>query len=443
VRHSFRAVALVGLFTALAVAAAGCGGGGNKEGGGGTSTGGGGGNVTALPASSCSSIYYEGDGSPEFIVASDLPLQGAGRAQTTEMVEAIKFALKQRNFKAGDHNIGYQSCDDSTAQAGAWDSAKCASNARAYAGNSSVIGVVGTFNSGCAKIIVPVLNRANPGPVAMVSPANTSPGLTTDGPGAEAGEPDKYYPTGTRNYARVVANDQIQGPADAQYAKELGLKKIFVLNDKQTYGFGVAITFRRAAEKLGLDVAGFKGWDAKQSSYEALANSIKQSGADGVFLGGIICNNGAKLIKDLKSGVPDATLIAPDGFSDPKSNGAAFDDSYISVAGQPPTGLKGDGKKFVDDFGAQIGATPNPYSQYGAQAMDVMLDAIEKSDGTRGSVAKSLFGLKVTDGIIGTFTLSDKGDTSLAPITIYQQKAGNKLNPLKTIIPPKSLTGAT
>jgi branched-chain amino acid transport system substrate-binding protein len=439
VRTSFRAIALVGVFAALAFAAAGCGGDDESSG---TTNGTAGGNVTALPASSCSSIYYEGDSEPDVIVASDLPLQGAGRAQTTEMVQAIKFALKQRNFEAGGKQIGYQSCDDSTAQAGAWDSAKCASNGRAYAGNKSVIGVVGTFNSGCAKIIVPILNRANPGPMAMVSPANTSPGLTTDGPGAEPGEPDKYYPNGTRNYARVVANDQIQGPADATYAKEIGIKNVFVLNDKQTYGAGVAKTFLAAAKKLGLNIAGDQGWDAKQSSYEALANTIKQSGADGVFLGGIICNNGAKLIKDLKQGVPDATLIAPDGFSDPKSNGAAFDDSYVSVAGQPPSGLKGVGKTFVTDFGAQIGATPNPYSQYGAQAMDVMLDAIDKSDGTRGSVAKSLFGLKVTDGIIGTFTINDKGDTSLNPITIYQQK-GDKLNPIKTIIPPKSLTGAT
>ena len=140
-RNSFRAVALVGLFAALVFAAAGCGGGGNKSGNGNntTTTTSGGGNVTALPASSCSSIYYQGSGSPEFIVASDLPLQGAGRAQTTEMVAAIKFALKQRNFKAGSHNIGYQSCDDSTAQAGAWDSAKCASNARNYAALSSAL----------------------------------------------------------------------------------------------------------------------------------------------------------------------------------------------------------------------------------------------------------------------------------------------------------------
>jgi branched-chain amino acid transport system substrate-binding protein len=440
VRHSVKAVALVGLFGALAFAAAGCGGGGGNEGGGGTTTGGGGGNVTALPASSCSSIYYEGSGSPDFIVASDLPLQGAGRAQTTEMVAAAKFALKQRNFKAGSHNIGFQSCDDSTAQAGAWDSATCAKNARTYASNKSVIGIIGTFNSGCAKIEVPVLNRANPGPVAMVSPANTGVGLTKSGLGADPGEPDKYYPTGKRNYARVVARDDIQGPADAMWTKQLGVKKVFVLNDKQTYGFGVATTYKKAAQTLGLQVTGFQGWDAKQSSYEALANTIKQSGAEAVFLGGIICNNGSKLIKDLHQGLPDAKLIAPDGFSDPKSNGPAFEGFWVSVAGQPPKNLKGEGAKFVKDFSAQIGGTPNPYSAYGAQAMDVVLDAIAKSDGTRGSVASKLFGLKITNGILGTFTLDQNGDTSLNPITMYQQK-GTELVPQKTLVVPEKLIG--
>jgi branched-chain amino acid transport system substrate-binding protein len=431
--------ALAGTVALFAFAAAGCGGGGGGSTGAAGTGASSAGNLSALPSSSCSAIFYHGSGSPDVIVASDLPLQGAGRAQTTQMVSAIKYALQQSGFKAGKYKVAYQSCDDSTAQTGAWDSAKCASNAKLYAGDKDVIGVVGTFNSGCAKIIVPVLNRANPGPVGMVSPANTSPGLTTTGPGAEAGEPDKYYPTGTRNYARVVANDQIQGPADAMYAQSIGIKKIFILNDKQTYGFGVATTFRGAAQKLGMDVVGFQGWDAKQSSYEALANAIKQSGADGVFLGGIICNNGAKLIKDLKAGVPNAKLIAPDGFSDPKSNGTAFDGSWVSVAGAPPDQLKGVGATFIKNFGKQIGATPNPYSQYGAQAMDVMMQAIAASDGTRASVAEKLFGLKVTNGILGTFTINDKGDTSLNPITIYVQKGG-ELQPVKTIVPPKNLT---
>src|SRR5262249_22317389 len=149
------------------------------------------------------------------------------------------------------------------------DTAKCATNAHLFSTNKSVIAVEGTFNSGCAKIEVPIENRA--GPLLMVSPANTNPGLTKKW---EAGEPQKYYPTGQRNYARVVATDDIQGPADAIYTKELGFKKVFVLNDKQTYGFGVASSYRSAAKKLGLQIVGFQGWDAKQSSYEALGNAI-------------------------------------------------------------------------------------------------------------------------------------------------------------------------
>src|SRR5207245_7044048 len=166
------------------------------------------------------------------------------------------------------YKSGCQSCDHATAQTGGWDTAKCATNGHLYANDNSVIGVRGTFNSGCAKIIVPILNRA--GPLGMVSPANTNPGLTKKW---DVGEPNKYYPTGQRNYARVVATYDLQGPADAQFAATfLHKKKVFVLNDKQTYGFGVASTYRKAAPKVGMKVVGFQGWDAKQSSYEALAN---------------------------------------------------------------------------------------------------------------------------------------------------------------------------
>jgi branched-chain amino acid transport system substrate-binding protein len=390
--------------------------------------------VTALPTSSCGPIVYKGSGSPDFIVASDLPLQGAIRHQTVQISRAMIWALAQQGWKAGSYKIGYQSCDDSTAQTGGWDTAKCATNARLYASNKAVIGVVGTFNSGCAKIIVPILNRVHLG---MVSPANTNPGLTKKW---DPGEPNKYYPTGSRNYARVVATDDIQGPADAMWTKALGIKKVFVLNDKQTYGFGVASTYRSAAKKLGLNVVGFQGWDAKQSSYEALANSIKASGAQAVFLGGIACNNGAKLMQDIKSVNPGIKLQMPDGFSDPAANGAVANGAFISVAGQPPSGLTGAGATFVKSFGKQVGTTPNPYSAYGAQAMLVMLQAVARGGGDRTKTTSGLFGLNITNGILGNFTINATGDTNLTPITIYKQ-AGKNLNPVKTLVPTASLTG--
>ena len=426
-KKKFSLLALVGVATVVSAVAAGFTGSARS-----TTSG-----ITPLPSSSCGPVVYKGSGSPDFIIASDLPLQGAIRHQTVQISRAIIWELAQKGWKAGSLKIGYQSCDDSTAQTGGWDSAKCATNGRLYAANKSVIGVVGTFNSGCAKIIVPILNRANPGPMAMVSPANTNPGLTKKW---DPGEPQKYYPTGTRNYARVVANDQIQGPADAQFAKDIGLKSIFVLNDKQTYGFGVATTYKNAAKKLGIQVVGFKGWDAKQSSYEALANLIKASGAQAVFLGGIACNNGAKLMQDIRAVAPKVKLQMPDGFSDPVANGAVANGAYISVAGQPPKSLTGQGAIFVKSFGKSIGASPNPYSQYGAQAMQVLLQAVAAGGGDRAKTTKAIFGISITNGIIGNFTINATGDTNLIPITIYKQ-AGKNLIPQKTLIPSASLIG--
>jgi len=427
--------ALIGLTAVLALLAAGCGGGGGGKKGG---------NVQALPASSCSDIYYEGDGDPDYVIASDLPLQGSGRTQTVQMTEAIKFILKQHDFKAGDYKIGYQSCDDATAQQGKWASEKCSANANAYAQNKSVIGVIGTFNSGCAEIIIPVLNRAPGGPVAMVSPANTYVGLTHGGAGTAAGEPDKYYPSGTRNYIRIVAADDFQGAADAVLTQQLGKKNVYILNDKEAYGQGVANNYRNAATQLGIGIAGFSAWNGKASSYTGLATKIKQSGADSVFLGGLVCENGGKVIKDLRSVLGnDVTIIAPDGFTPISAvvdgAGGAAEGIYVSVAGQPNENLGPTGKKFVKDFGAtQAGGQVDPYSSYAAQSAEVLLTAIENSDGTRADAATQLLKTNVTDGIIGTFQINENGDTNANPVTIYLIKGG-KQTTYKVITPPVNL----
>jgi len=241
---------------------------------------------STLPSSSCGPLFYKGSGSPQYIIATDLPLQGAGRAQLLAMQQAVQFVLeKQYKFKAGKYSIGYQGCDDSTAQTGAWDPAKCSSNARAYAADKTLLGVLGTFNSGCAKLEVPILNRAPGGAIAMVSSANTNVGLTHFAPWNSPGEPKIYYPTGVRNYARVAASDDYQGPAGvsllqskafrlAQGKKFKAVKTVFIVHDNQTFGKGVAQAFQARAKARGLKVVGFVPWDAKATSYEAIGEQI-------------------------------------------------------------------------------------------------------------------------------------------------------------------------
>ena len=395
--------------------------------------------ATPLPASSCSAIQNP---SGNLLVASDLPLQGSGRTQTQQMTRAIAYIFKQHGWKAGKYTLAYQSCDDSTAQAGKWDSGKASANANAYAQDSSVVGVIGTFNSGAAEIEIPVLNRAPNGPVAMISPANTYVGLTHPGPGTAAGEPGKYYPTGKRNYARVVAADDYQGAADALLAKSLGVKKLFILNDKEAYGLGVATNVKNASGKLGIKVVGFTAFDAKATSYEALAVKIKASGAQAVFLGGLICENGGKLIKDIAAGAPGVKIMAPDGFTPVSAviqeAGSAANNMTVSVAGLPNSELKGAGKAFVAAFTKADHNAPDPYSVYAAQAAEAMIAAIAQSNGTRRDVAKQVFKINLKNSILGNVSFNANGDVTSNPVTIYKV-VGGKTTTLRVIVPPKSL----
>ena len=374
--------------------------------------------ASTLPSSSCGPLFYKGSGSPQYIVASDLPLQGAGRAQNLAMQQAIQYVLeKEYKFKAGKYTVGYQGCDDSTAQTGAWDPAKCSSNARAYASDKSVIGVLGTFNSGCSKLIVPILNRAPGGAVAMLSSANTNVGLTHFAPWNSPGEPKIYYPTGVRNYARVAATDDFQGPAMADYLKSKKVKSVFIIHDNQTFGKGVANAFQNRASGLGIKVLGFVPWDAKATSYAAIGDQIASSGAQSVYMGGLVCNNGVKLIKDIRAAVgPKPIFTGPDGFtpfSATAEAGSAAQGMVISYAGQPLSKLGPAGKKFIAQFRAyaKIKGQVPPYAVYQAQAAQVMLGAIAASNGTRGSVVGAMFRSNIKNGIMGTFHFDKNGDT--------------------------------
>ena len=445
------------LVAALALLAAGCGDDDDEGSGDGTTTeaaSGGGEGVEALPSSSCTAVEYEGEGEPDVLIASDFPLQGSSRTQTTQIVEAIRVLLEESNYKAGDHNVAFQSCDDSTAQAGKWDSGKCSTNAQAYAGNEKVVGVIGTFNSGCAAIVIPVLNQAPGGGVAMMSPANTYVCLTEGGPGCDGTEPDKYYPSGSRNYARVVAHDAYQGAAVAEFAQEQGVKSVYILNDKEAYGLGVATNFRNAAEAVGIKVAGFEAWDPKASSYEALFRKIGGTDADAVFLGGLIDENGAQVIKDkvavLGPNDGEVKLFAPDGFTTQQTIDEAPEAApgmFMSVAGVPIDQFQGAGAEFAEKLKPRIGGKPvDPYAIYGAQAAQIMIDAIAASDGSRADVIAKMFEAEITDGYLGSFEINDTGDPSGAEgavvgFTIY--RATDKLETEKTISPkPENVEAA-
>jgi hypothetical protein len=256
--------------------------------------------IDALPASLCGPVLSAGDGRPQRLIVSDLPLYGGPGVPALQMNAAITLVLREHDFRAGRVRLGYQTCDDSTAQSGVPDAHKCASNAHAWAQHPLVIGVIGPYTSGCATLEIPITNQH--GPLAIISPTNSYVGLTHPDPLAPPGDLNQLYPTGVRNYARVYPADDLQAAALAQFTNRQTRASVYVLHDAtDSFSQDSVIYFQNAARRIGLHLAGSGTWNQPPRTYPALADRIANSGASAVYLGlGGVDRNAGVLIKALR-----------------------------------------------------------------------------------------------------------------------------------------------
>jgi branched-chain amino acid transport system substrate-binding protein len=373
-----------------------------------------------------------GDGGGKTLtVYSSLPRQGAQEPQTTDLVNGIKLALEQAGGKAGKFTVKYESLDDSTAQAGSWTPEATQTNALKAAGDDSTAVYIGEFNSGASAVSIPILNEAG---VPQISPANTAVGLTSDEPGAGPGEPDKYYPSGTRTYTRIVPKDTIQGAALATLMKQDGCTKVYMTNDKEVYGGGLAKNIESSAKEQGLDVVANDPIDKNAPNYRSLAEKAGGTGANCFVYSGITANNAVQLYKDFAAALPDAKLYGPDGvaetgFADPKEGGIPAEVASrvkLTVATLSPDEYPPDGQEFFNSFRDKYNEpNPNPYAIYGYEAMRLALDAIARSEtGEKADIVKALFATKDRKSVLGTYSIDENGDTTLTDYGVYTIDGG-------------------
>ena len=185
----------------------------------------------------------------------------------------------------------------------------------------------------------------------MMSPANTFRASRRAAPSLRLDRAGQVLPVRDAELPARRRRRRLPGRRRRRVRAEQGVKNIYILNDKEAYGLGVATNFRDAAESLGIKIAGFEAWDPKATSYTSLFDKIKATGADAVFLGGLIDENGAQLIKDKVAvlGPNDGAvkLFAPDGFATQATideSGAASAGMFLSVAGQPIDAFTGQGQ---------------------------------------------------------------------------------------------------
>jgi branched-chain amino acid transport system substrate-binding protein len=372
----------------------------------------------------------------ELTIYSSLPLQGTSKGQSEAVINGEKLALKEVNSKVGKFKINYVSLDDSTAQnPGTADEAQTAQNARKAVQDEGTIFYLGEFNSGGTKVSLPILNKAN---IPQISPSNTYVGLTTDDPGSEPGEPDKYYPAQKRTYARIVPTDTIQGAALATIMKEDGCTSVNIFNDKTTYGAGLAKNVEQSAKDIGVKVEGNDGTDKNAPNYRSLAAKIT---ADCFVGSGVTGENYVQVFKDVAAACPNCKLYGPDGvaeaaFSDPKEGGIPADvgaRTKVTVATLSPSEFEKQGisaaKKFFDDFKAAYGVDqPDPYAIYGYETMKLALDtltAVSDKANDREAVRNQLLTkTKGRESVLGTYDIDQNGDTTLTDYGLYDIKNG-------------------
>ena len=355
-------------------------------------------------------------------IVSSLPMTGSAVGQSQTIVNGIKQVIDEANSTAcdGKIKINFESYDDATAAQGKWDPAQVTSNANKAVSDKSVVAVIGHFNSGAAKLSIPILNKEN---LVMVSPANTYPGLTKPGKG-EANEPNVYYPNGKRNYARVVPADDLQGVAAANWAKSLGVKKVYILDDQELYGKGLATIFNASAKKQGIQVLGQEGIDAKASDYKALMTKIKALGPELIYFGGTTQTNAGQLIKDMRNvgmTADKVKFMGPDGIFEQALIDAAGKDAegvYATFGGVPAKELKGAGQKWYDSYKKKYNSEPEAYAAYGYESAKVVVDAINKvCKNDRAAIRDAVMNTKNFNGVLGTWSFDQNGDTTLTTLS--------------------------
>ncbi|MBA2482075.1 MAG: branched-chain amino acid ABC transporter substrate-binding protein [Planctomycetes bacterium] len=363
-------------------------------------------------------------------IVSSFPRTGSANAQTTTIVNGIRMAIEEAGgaitLGGTVYQLNYLDWDDASPEKGQWDPAVEGANADKAIRDPDVMAYIGTYNSGAAKIAMPKLNQAG---LVMVSPANTATGLTKPGQG-EKNEPDVYRPSGKVTYFRIVPADDIQGEAAAKWAKEMGVAKAYVLHDKEVYGRGVAESFKRNAEKIGIAIAGIDGIDGKASNYRSLITKIRQHQPQLVYFGGTTQNNAGQIAKDMVSGGLDAKLMVPDGCYENAfitSAGAQNLDgrAFVTFCGAPPAQLTGKGKTFVEAYRKKFSAEPEAYAAYGYEAANVVIDAIRRAGKKdRAAIVAAVAATKDFDGALGKWSFDANGDTTQTVVSGNTVKGG-------------------
>jgi len=357
-------------------------------------------------------------------IVSLLPRTGSAKQQTDFIVNAINLALDECGREVAGFRLTYADLDTTCA----WEDrgATLRDSADFAAQDPDVMVVIGTYNSGAARVVLPMFNQLN---LLMISSANTWPGLTKPGKG-DPGEPEKYRPTGKINYVRVVAADDIQGPKGAEWAMRAGLVSVFILDDGEIYGKGIADGFRSRATELGFKVLGQETIDFQKDDFKPVILKIKGLSPDLVYFGGTTQTKAGEIARDLVAEGLRCKLMVPDGCFEDRfiANAGAEnlnDRCFLTFGNVPPEKLTTKAADFASNYKKRFAQDPEFHAVYAYEATKVAIEAIRRAGKKdRDAIRSACLSIRDFDGALGRWSFDENGDTTFRTISIYAVRSG-------------------
>ena len=362
-------------------------------------------------------------------IYASAPLRGPSSVSGESVINGGQLALDQIHNRIGDYRIALKVLDDATLARSGWDPGQTTINVRLAVLDPTTIGYVGDFNSGASAISIPPLNRAG---IPQVSPTSSAVGLTSATLGAQPGEPQKYYPTRIRTFARVVPSNAVQAIAQVQIQKSLGCRKTYVLDDGEVDGSDAARSFEVAAQAANLRLAGIQTFVRDASSYKALAAGIAKLAPDCILIAADTESGAVLLTTDLAASMPTVKIFGTAGlaestFANPAHGGIPASVDPRVVLTSPTLGLSEyppSARAFNVAYERRFGL-PQPDAIFGYEAMSLMLDAIKRatdggSEPAVGSrVRYAIFAPRDRHSVVGTDRLEPDGDTTMQRYGVY------------------------
>ena len=348
-----------------------------------------------------------------------MPRTGPNKNQTDSIANGIKMALDEAGNKIDGAQVVYEDWDDASPTRGFWDAEKETENANRAVADPDIMVYLGPYNSGAARVAIPLLNAAD---LVAIGFSSTYAGLTKPGTGA-SDEPGIFYPNGRRNYARVIPADDIQGVVAAQWARQLGASRVYILEDGEPYGRAIARRFAETAARAELEIVGGpEVVNPRAREFTGIAAKVRDAAPDLVYVSSLTDNNAGLLVKQLRATLgPDVRLMGPDGLYQPGFIDEAGDASqgvFVTFGAVPPSRLAGKGAEWYRNYKVRFNLEPEVYAAYGYEAAKVALDAIRRAGRKdRNAVREAVLATRDYEGVLGRWAFDANGDTTLTTIS--------------------------